>query len=54
MLEDTSRKAMAMSDETIALGCAGMSGLDIDLEVRLGTPVVDKVRYFARYNGLAI
>jgi allantoin racemase len=35
---------MAQGAEAIALGCAGMSGLDIDLEARLGIPVVDSVR----------
>lgn len=43
-LEDAGRKAMVMGAEAIALGCAGMSGLDIDLEARLGIPVVDSVR----------
>ena len=43
-LEDASRKAMEMGAEAIALGCAGMAGLDVDLEARLGIPVVDSVR----------
>lgn len=43
-LEDAARKAIAQGAEAIALGCAGMSGLDIDLEKRLGIPVVDSVR----------
>jgi allantoin racemase len=43
-LEDAGRKAIAQGAEAIALGCAGMSGLDIDLEARLGIPVVDSVR----------
>jgi allantoin racemase len=42
-LEDAGRKAIAMGAEAIALGCAGMSGLDKDLEARLGIPVVDSV-----------
>ena len=43
-LEDAGRKAIAMGAEAIALGCAGMAGLDVDLERRLGIPVVDSVR----------
>src|SRR6266542_6849010 len=43
-LEDAGRKAIAMGAEAIALGCAGMSGLDVELEARLRIPVVDSVR----------
>jgi allantoin racemase len=43
-LEDAGRKAMEMGAEAIALGCAGMAGLDVELEARLGIPVVDSVR----------
>lgn len=43
-LEDAARKAIAKGAEAIALGCAGMSGLDVELEARLGIPVVDSVR----------
>lgn len=43
-LEDAGRKAIAQGAEAIALGCAGMSGLDIELEEKLGVPVVDSVR----------
>lgn len=43
-LESAGRKAMAQGAEAIALGCAGMSGLDVELEAKLGIPVVDSVR----------
>lgn len=43
-LEDAGRKAIAEGAEAIALGCAGMSGLDIELEAKLGIPIVDSVR----------
>ncbi|HSM57175.1 MAG TPA: aspartate/glutamate racemase family protein [Candidatus Sulfomarinibacteraceae bacterium] len=43
-LEDAGRKAIAEGAEAIALGCAGMSGLDVELEEKLGIPVVDSVR----------
>ena len=43
-LEDAGRQAIAMGAEAIALGCAGLSGLDVELEARLGIPVVDSVR----------
>jgi allantoin racemase len=43
-LEDAGRKAIEMGAEAIALGCAGMAGLDLELEARLGIPVVDSVR----------
>ena len=43
-LEEASRNAMGDDAEAIALGCAGMSGLDSDLESRLGIPVIDSVR----------
>lgn len=43
-LEDAGRKAIAEGAEAIALGCAGMSGLDVELEAKLGIPVVDSVR----------
>lgn len=43
-LEAAGRKAIAEGAEAIALGCAGMSGLDVELEEKLGIPVVDSVR----------
>lgn len=43
-LEDAARKAIADGAEAIALGCAGMAGLDVELEARLGIPVIDSVR----------
>ncbi|MBU6335246.1 MAG: aspartate/glutamate racemase family protein [Chloroflexi bacterium] len=43
VLEGAGRKAIAEGAEVLALGCAGMSGLDIMLEQRLGVPVVDSV-----------
>ena len=43
-LESAGRKAIAQGAEAIALGCAGMSGLDVELEAKLGIPVVDSVR----------
>ena len=43
-LEDAGRKAIVMGAEALALGCAGMSGLDVELEARLGIPVIDSVR----------
>jgi allantoin racemase len=42
-LEVAARAAIAEGAEAIALGCAGMSGLDTELEARLGVPVVDSV-----------
>ena len=43
-LEDAGRQAIEKGAEAIALGCAGMAGLDVELEARLGIPVVDSVR----------
>lgn len=42
-LEVAARAAIAQGAEAIALGCAGMSGLDTELEQRLGVPVIDSV-----------
>lgn len=42
-LETAGRAAIAEGAEVIALGCAGMSGLDVELEQRLGVPVIDSV-----------
>lgn len=44
LMLDVSRKALDEDRaEVICLGCAGMSGLDKDLEPQLGVPVVDGV-----------
>lgn len=43
VLEGAGRKAIAEGAEALALGCAGMSGLDTMLEERLGVPVIDSV-----------
>jgi allantoin racemase len=43
VLEVAGRAAIAQGAEALALGCAGMSGLDTMLEERLGVPVVDSV-----------
>ncbi len=44
MIADTARKAMELDGaEVICLGCAGMTGLDKQLEKELGIPVVDGV-----------
>ncbi|MEZ4618308.1 MAG: aspartate/glutamate racemase family protein [Caldilineaceae bacterium] len=43
VLEAGSRAVIAAGAEVIVLGCAGMSGLDQQLTVRLGLPVVDAV-----------
>jgi allantoin racemase len=43
VLEVAGRKAIAEGAEALALGCAGMSGLDTMLEERLGVPVIDSV-----------
>lgn len=50
-LESAGRKAMAQGAEAIALGCAGMSGLDVELEAKLGIPVVDSVRASVQMAG---
>ena len=43
-LEAEGKKAIATDRvEALCLGCAGMSGLDKDLEARLGIPVIDAV-----------
>jgi allantoin racemase len=42
-LEVAGRAAIVEGAEAIALGCAGMSGLDVELERRLGVPVIDSV-----------
>ncbi|NJN85488.1 MAG: aspartate/glutamate racemase family protein [Leptolyngbyaceae cyanobacterium SL_7_1] len=43
-LEAEARKAIATDRvEALCLGCAGMGGLDKDLEQRLGIPVIDSV-----------
>ena len=42
-LEVAGRAAIAEGAEALALGCAGMSGLDTYLEERLNVPVVDSV-----------
>ena len=43
-LEAEGKKAIAQDKvEALCLGCAGMSGLDKDLEARLGIPVIDAV-----------
>lgn len=43
-LEEAGRLAMDAGAEAIALGCAGMAGLDVELEQRLGIPVVDSAQ----------
>lgn len=43
-LETTAREAIAQDRiEAVCLGCAGMAGLDEELEHRLGIPVIDAV-----------
>lgn len=42
-LEVAGQAAIADGAEALALGCAGMSGLDTILEARLGVPVIDSV-----------
>jgi allantoin racemase len=42
-LEVAGQAAIADGAEALALGCAGMSGLDTILEERLGIPVIDSV-----------
>jgi allantoin racemase len=42
-LEIAGRAAISEGAEALALGCAGMSGLDTILEARLGVPVIDSV-----------
>ena len=44
LIEETARKAILEDGaEVICLGCAGMAGLDKDLEEKLGVPVIDGV-----------
>ncbi|MBD2101903.1 aspartate/glutamate racemase family protein [Leptolyngbya sp. FACHB-261] len=42
-LEVAGREAIQDGAEALCLGCAGMSGLDTELEQRLGVPVIDSV-----------
>jgi len=42
-LEATGRAVLADGADVLVLGCAGFAGLDIELERRLGVPVVDGV-----------
>ena len=42
-LEKRARELLGRGAEAIVLGCAGFAGLDVELQVRLGVPVVDGV-----------
>ncbi len=44
MILESSKKAIELDGaEVISLGCAGMTGLDKQLEAELGVPVIDGV-----------
>ncbi|GAA3029220.1 aspartate/glutamate racemase family protein [Microbacterium dextranolyticum] len=48
-LEGTGRAVLADGADVLVLGCAGFAGLDVELERRLGVPVVDGVAVAVRF-----
>ncbi|MEV0894351.1 aspartate/glutamate racemase family protein [Promicromonospora sp. NPDC050262] len=42
-LESAGARLVAAGADALVLGCAGFAGLDIELERRLGVPVLDSV-----------